>query len=81
MAAGRLAGYDSLQERDFPPCQSVKTGSGVHEISYPVGVCGSFPPGVKFLRSESDHSTQSNAEIKSGGAIFPLSHTSSWQYA
>jgi hypothetical protein len=69
------------KKRDFPLGHSVKTGSVVHAISYPVGVCDSFPPGVKSLRSESDHLTQSNAEIKSCGAIPPLSRTSSWQCA
>jgi hypothetical protein len=34
-------------------------------------------PGVKRLGREADHSPPSNAEVKNGGAIPPLSHTSS----
>jgi hypothetical protein len=34
-------------------------------------------PGVKQQEREADHSTQSSAEVKNGGAIPPLPHISS----
>jgi hypothetical protein len=39
-------------------------------------VPGAFSPGIKRQRRESDHSILSSAEVKNGGAIPPLSHTS-----
>jgi hypothetical protein len=38
-----------------------------------------FPLGVKRPLHEVDHSSPSNAEVKNGGAISPLPHTSSWR--
>jgi hypothetical protein len=38
-------------------------------------------PGLKRQRRESDHSPPSSAEVKNGGAIPPLPHTSSWRGA
>jgi hypothetical protein len=35
-------------------------------------------PGVKRPGREADHSPQSSSEVKNGGAISPLPHTSSW---
>jgi hypothetical protein len=41
-------------------------------------VPGELSPGVKRLRREGDHSPPSSVQIKNGGAIPPLPHTSSW---
>jgi hypothetical protein len=38
-------------------------------------------PGVKRQGREGDHSFPYTAEIKNGGAIPPLPHTSSWRSA
>jgi hypothetical protein len=38
-------------------------------------------PGVKRPGSEADHSPPTSAEVKSGGAIPPLPHRSSWRGA
>jgi hypothetical protein len=38
-------------------------------------------PGVKQPGREADHSPPSSAEVKNGGAILPLPHTSSWRCA
>jgi hypothetical protein len=46
-----------------------------------MGTRGSFPGGVKRPGRESDHSLPSSAEVKNGGAIPPLPHTSSWRSA
>jgi hypothetical protein len=51
---------------------SVQSGPGAHPDSYPMGMGGLFPPG-----READHTPQSTADDKNGGAIPPLSHTSS----
>jgi hypothetical protein len=56
---------------------SVQTGSGAQPASYPMGNGDSFP-GVKEPEREADHSSPSSAEVKNGGAILPLQHTSSW---
>jgi hypothetical protein len=48
---------------------SVETGSGPHPAS-----TGTVSPGVKQPGREPDHST---ADIKNGGTIPPLLHTSS----
>jgi hypothetical protein len=42
------------------------------------GYWGVLSPGVKQLGREADHSTSSGAEVKNGGAIPPLPHTSPW---
>jgi hypothetical protein len=55
----------------------MKTGSGAHPASYPVGT-GALPPGVKRLGREADHSPPPIAEVKNGGAILLLPDTSSW---
>jgi hypothetical protein len=59
---------DSRQEKDI---YSVKTGSGAHIASYPVGTGGTFP-GVKRSGREAYHSLSSGAEVKNGGATPPL---------
>jgi hypothetical protein len=40
-------------------------------------VLEALPPGVKQSGREADHSPPSSAEVKNGGAIPPLPHTSS----
>jgi hypothetical protein len=42
-----------------------------------MGTGGAFPR-VKRPGREADHSSPSSAEVKKGGAIHPLPHTSSW---
>jgi hypothetical protein len=49
-------------------------------VSYRMGTGGSFPGG-KAAGREADHSPPSSAEVRYGGAIPPLSHTSSWRSA
>jgi hypothetical protein len=39
---------------------------------------GGPSPGVMRQDREGDHSPTSSAEVKNGGAISPLHHTSSW---
>jgi hypothetical protein len=41
-------------------------------------VLGAVSPGVKRPLREADHSPRSSAEVKNGGVIPPLPHTSSW---
>jgi hypothetical protein len=41
-------------------------------------VTGTRFPEVKWPEREADHSPQSTAELKNGGAVLSLSHTSSW---
>jgi hypothetical protein len=57
---------------------SVQTGSGVHPASYPVGT-GGVSSELERPGREADHSLQSNAEVKNGGAKPPLPHMSSWR--
>jgi hypothetical protein len=42
---------------------------------------GAVFPGVKWPDLEGDHSPPSSAEVKNGGAIYPLPHTSLWHDA
>jgi hypothetical protein len=58
--------------RDFSLLYSIQTDSWTHPASYPIGTRGSFPGG------EADHIPPSSAELKNGGAMPPLPHTSSW---
>jgi hypothetical protein len=73
-----LDGWSSIPDRgrDFSLLHSVQTGSGAPPAYYTVGV-GRFFPGVKLLGREAEHSPPSRAEVKNGGVIPPLSHTSS----
>jgi hypothetical protein len=50
--------------------QNVRSGSGAHPASYPMGTGGSIPG----PRRESDDSPPSSADVKRGGAIPPLPH-------
>jgi hypothetical protein len=58
---------------------SVQTGIKAYPISYPVGT-GAFTPGVKMEGSEADHSPPSITEVKIGGTVSLLFHTS-WRHA
>jgi hypothetical protein len=61
----------------FSLLHSILTESGAHPVSYSVDTGGDFPrskaAGVLGRRSP-----PSSAEVKSGGAIAPLPHMSSW---
>jgi hypothetical protein len=59
--------------RDFSLIHSAKTGFGAYSASYTVGTWG------KRTGSEADHTSQYSAEVKNGGAIPSLPHTSSWR--
>jgi hypothetical protein len=48
---------------NFSHRHRVETGSGAHQVSYPMGIGGSFP-GCKAAGPEADHSTPSSAEVK-----------------
>jgi hypothetical protein len=61
--------------QNFSLLHGVQTGSGAHPASYPMATGGSFSE-VKWQEREADHSLPSNAEVKKGGAIPPLLHTS-----
>jgi hypothetical protein len=41
-------------------------------------IVGSISLGIKQLGHEADHSPPSSGEVKNGGAIPPISHTTSW---
>jgi hypothetical protein len=60
----------------FPFLQSVQTGSGARQISYPTDTEGSSS-GVKRPRREADNSHPSIPEVKNGGAIIYIPHISS----
>jgi hypothetical protein len=52
-------------------------------LTQPLMKCvpGAISVEVKLRVHEADHSAPSSAEIKNGGAILPLPHTSSWSVA
>jgi hypothetical protein len=77
-AMGWTAGVPFLgAERYLFLLYSVQTGSGAHSVSYAMCTWGSFL-GVKRPRREADNSPSSSAEVKNGGVIPTLPHTSSW---
>jgi hypothetical protein len=63
---------------DFSVLHSVQTGSGANPASDLMGTGGLFPLGLKRSGRAADHSPQSSAEVKNGGPVPPLTHTSSW---
>jgi hypothetical protein len=63
--------------RDCSLLYSVQTGSGTYSVSYPIGT-GRY---LKQLGREANHSPLCNAMVINGGAMSPLSHTSSWHDA
>jgi hypothetical protein len=60
--------------------QGVQTGFGDHPTEYKIDVRGLFP-GTKRLERAADNSPASSAEVKNGGSLLPLPHTSSWRGA
>jgi hypothetical protein len=77
LRAGR-PGFDFRKEHDLSVLNSVQTGYGIYPASYPINNEDDFF-GVKRPGREADYSSPFSAEVKNGGAIPPLSHTSSWQ--
>jgi hypothetical protein len=57
----------------------METGCGAHRASYAVGSGDSL--GLNRSGRETDHSRQSSADVKNGGATTPLLNTSSWRVA
>jgi hypothetical protein len=66
--------------RECSLLHSVKTGSGAHLASYPLGTGGYFS-GNKTAGACSWPLTPSSAQVKNGGSILPLPHMSSWRVA
>jgi hypothetical protein len=80
-ATGWTAGVRFPREaKDFSLLRTPQTGSGAHPASYSKGSGGSFL-GPKRLGLEANHSPPPNAEVKNGGAVPPLRHTSLWRRA
>jgi hypothetical protein len=70
-------GFESQQGQDF--LFSTTSKPALAPIMHPTEwVPGAPSPGGKVARREADHSPQSSAEVKNGGAIPPLPHMSSW---
>jgi hypothetical protein len=77
-----VTGYEAgiqfpAEVEGFSFAYSVKTGSGAHSYSDPMGKV--FFLGVKRPELEADYSHPSSAEVNNGGAIPPVPHTSSWR--
>jgi hypothetical protein len=73
----KLDGQGSIPGRDkrfFSLLHCVWTGPGSHPASYPMGSGRSFLEG----KAAGDYSSPSNAEVRNGGAVTQLPHTSSW---
>jgi hypothetical protein len=69
-----------LGATEFSLFYSVQTGSGAHPASCPM-ITGCSFPGGKEVEYKVGHSPPFIAEIKNGGVIPPLTHTSSWRGA
>jgi hypothetical protein len=52
------------EAEDFSSSPCVKTGSGAHPASYPMGTGGSFPGGKARPGRDADHSPPSSAKVK-----------------
>jgi hypothetical protein len=64
--------------RDFSLFHSVQTASWARQASYTLDKeGGDVSPGVKRYGRETDHLSQSSAQVQNGGAIPPLPHLSS----
>jgi hypothetical protein len=59
------------RKRDISPLNNVRTGSGAHPASCPVGPVA-FAMQAKQLGLETDHSPPSSVEVETGGAVPPL---------
>jgi hypothetical protein len=66
--------------RDSSLLHRVQGGSEAHPASYSMDTTDPFPR-VKQLELEADHTPPPSAQVKSGGAIPPLPHISSWRSA
>jgi hypothetical protein len=69
-----FAGYFSF-------CHSVEIGSETHPHSYPKGIRGLFPWGVKRPRREGDYNHPYSAEVKKDGSITKLPFRRTWRGA
>jgi hypothetical protein len=80
LGVGWAAGVRFLVEaRDFSPLHSAETGSGDHPTFWSIGMdVFAGGGGVKPPGREADHTPPASAEVKHGGAIPPLPHTSVW---
>jgi hypothetical protein len=72
------SGFDSQQRQEM--FSSPQRPDRLSDPSSPLynGYRGMFLPGVKGRGCEADLSPPSSDEVKNGGAIPPLPHTSSW---
>jgi hypothetical protein len=52
------------EAEDFSSSLCVKTGSGAHPVSYPMGTGGPVPGGKARPGRDADHSPPSSAEVK-----------------
>jgi hypothetical protein len=74
-----LDGRGSIPGRDKIFLFSRESRSALWPTRLPIQwVRGAVSPGVKRQGREADHLPPSSAEVKKGGAIPPLPHTSSW---
>jgi hypothetical protein len=72
-------GFDSRQ-RQVISLSSITSRPVLGPTQPPIQwVLGTLSPGVKWPGREADHSPPSSVEVKSGGAMPPLPHTSSWR--
>jgi hypothetical protein len=77
-----LGGRGSIPDRDKIFFSSPVLTQALKSTHPPIQwVSGLFSPGVKRQGREADHSPPSSAEVKKGGAILSLPHTSSWRGA
>jgi hypothetical protein len=74
-----LEGRDSISRRGKIFIFSTESTLALGPTQPPIQwVQGEISPGVKRPSRQTDHSPPSRAEIKKGGDIPPLPHTSSW---
>jgi hypothetical protein len=72
---------NSGEGKRFVSLHGVQIGSLTQSASHPVGTGHIFLGGVKRPELEPEYLAPSNAKLKNGGPILPLSHTSSWHGA
>jgi hypothetical protein len=61
---------------------SIASSSALEPTQPPIqSILGTFSPGVKRPKRESDHYPPCGPEIKNGGAVPPLPNMSSWHSA
>jgi hypothetical protein len=61
------------EAKDFYCILCVKTGSGAHTASCPMGTWGPFPAGKVRLGLDADHSPPSSTEVVNEYELYPLS--------